>query len=71
MVSNVLSLSDTIQKLNTIISDCTSDLNSSWIEESEKNKLTVDIALLRQARSLLNDLSTDGCNTLFNNSLEK
>lgn len=71
MVSNVLSLSDTIQKLNTIISDCTSDLNSSWIEDSEKNKLTVDIALLRQARSLLNDLSTDGCNTLFNNSLEK
>lgn len=71
MVSNVLSLSDTIQKLNTVISDCTSDLNSSWIEDSEKNKLTVDIGLLRQARSLLNDLSTDGCNTLFNNSLEK
>lgn len=71
MVSNVLSLSDTIQKLNTVISDCTSDLNSSWIEESEKNKLTVDIGLLRQATSLLNDLSTNGCNTLFNNALEK
>lgn len=71
MVSNVLSLSDTIQQLNTVISDCTSDLNSSWIEDSEKNKLAIDIGLLRQARSLLTDLSTDGCNTLFNNSLEK
>ena len=71
MVSNVLSLSDTIQQLNTVISDCTSDLNSSWIEDAERNKLTVDIGLLRQVRSLLNDLSTDGCDTLFNNSLEK
>lgn len=60
-------LTEILETLEETFKDCQSDLKSNWIEENPKLELQNDIAILRQAMSLLSDLQKHGCNQFFNN----